>query len=379
MLLSLSGCQPKDEAEKNEISANDHAHSEEIILRKDQMEEMQIEIVSLDTMDFYHSIRTTGIVEIPPQHSAAVSVYFEGYVKDIFPYAGEAIQKGQKLFVLENPKYLEIQRDFLEAKAMLSMLEADYLRQATLSEDKVTSQKHFSKVKAEFEVAKTRFKSLYKMLEMMQLNPSGLSADNLRSQIIVRAPIAGNLNKVNIRIGAYLKSSDVAMEIVNLEHPHIELMVLEKDISLVQEKQEIVFSIQDGTEKKYLAEVHLVNRTIDEETRTASIHGHLLNKMDAFKLSAGMFVEASILSERTKVRALPEESIVEVDNHFYILLLEGKEGSEMHFKPVEISKGRIFEGKIEVLNAADFPSGSRFLGRGAFALLNDGSTGGHNH
>jgi membrane fusion protein, heavy metal efflux system len=378
LFFSLTGCHTSEE-ENSSHEEELHIHSDELVISNDQIEEMQIEIISFDSTVFYHKIQTTGRVEVPPQHSAKVSAYFEGYVKNIFPYAGESVEKGQKLFVLENPKYLEIQRDYLESRAVLAMLEADFKRQSYLREDNVTSQKNFAKVQAEFEVAKARHQSLKKTLEMMHLNPDRLTSETIGSEIVVRAPISGNLKKVEISIGVFLQPSDIAMEIVNLDHPHIELVVLEKDLSSIREQQEIVFQLQNGTTKKYKAEVHLVNRTIDEDSRTASIHGHLLVAEDAMEMSSGMFVEAEVLSEKREVVAIREESVVEIDQRFFVLQLISEEESEKHFQTKEILIGKTFDGKIEILNSVDFSKGSRFLGRGAFSLLNDGSNSGHSH
>ena len=97
------------------------------------------------------------------------------------------------------------------------------------------------------------------------------------------------------------------------------------------------------------------------------------------EMSSGMFVEAEVLSEKREVVAIREESVVEIDQRFFVLQLISEEESEKHFQTKEILIGKTFDGKIEILNSADFSKGSRFLGRGAFSLLNDGSNSGHSH
>ncbi len=377
-IFSLFSCNtPKGDLHLNEEEG--HLDENEIILSKDQISEMKISLISIDSIVFYDLIQTTGRVEVPPQYNAKVSTFFEGFVKLIFPYAGEFVQKGQKLFVIENPKFLEVQRDYLESKALLHMIETDFTRQSSLREDNVTSQKNFAKSEAEFEVAKARYKSLKKTLEIMGINTDLVSPDNMSTEIVVRAPISGNINKIDISIGAYLHTSDIALEIVNLDHPHIELVVLEKDLSLIKEQQEIFFQLQNGRSKTYEAEVHLVNRTIDEESRTASVHGHLKSPEDSKEMSSGMYVEANILTDRRYVLAIAEESIVELNGRFFVLQLQLERGEEKHFTAKEIQKGKSFEGRVEVLNSKDFPKGSSFIGKGAFSLLSDGLSSGHSH
>src|SRR5690606_36905728 len=145
-----------------------------------------------------------GMIDVPPANRASISPYFGGYVKEIDLLTGQRVKKGQVLFTIENPEFVQMQQDFLEAKGELVYLSADYERQKSLSKDNVTSQKNFLKAQSDYTVTKVRFESLRKKLELMNINPNKLTIDNIRTKINVTSPIDGYVTKMDVTRGAYL-------------------------------------------------------------------------------------------------------------------------------------------------------------------------------
>ena len=99
-----------------------------------------MEFGSFTKQPFNKAINTTGVIDVPPENKSTVSAYFGGYVKNISLLEGQEIRKGQTLFTLENPDYIQVQQEFLESKSQLTYLESDYNRQKELAKDKVNSQ-----------------------------------------------------------------------------------------------------------------------------------------------------------------------------------------------------------------------------------------------
>jgi cobalt-zinc-cadmium efflux system membrane fusion protein len=323
----------------------------------------------LEMKEFHEIVKTNGIFDVPPQNRVAVGAYFGGYIKDIQLLPGEQVKKGQILFILENPDFIQLQQEFLEAQGQLTYLKSDYERQKNLALDNVTSQKNYLKAESEYTVTRVKVESLSKKLTLMNINPTSLTLENIRTTINVSAPISGYVTQVNIMRGAFLNPSEQAIIIVDPDHMHLELDIFEKDLSKVHVGQPIQFRIQEDKSKEYKASVHLVNKTVDTEKRTIGIHGHLLEEKQADNFSPGMYVEADIYTTSELKLSLPQDALVEVAGKYYVLSLENSSNTGYSFVKKEVKTGISNNERIEILNSQDFKENAEFLIKGAFNLI----------
>lgn len=366
LLLSCNGSQ-EEEKETAAIPKD----PTEMSISKPQFETSGMELGQLEQREFSQTVEANGMFDVPPEHRASVSVYFGGYVKRLDLLPGQKVNRGQVLFVLENPEYLEVQRDFLEEKGRLKYLESDYERQKTLASDNVASEKQFLKAESEFKVASAKYQSLRKKLQMMGIAPEKISEENLRSNILVLSPISGYVSKVNANLGSYLDASAVAVELINPEHLHIEIQIFEKDLPKVKEGQKIIFNLQDDPAKKYEAEVHLVGKAVEPQNRTVGVHAHLVNEDEKDLFNPGMYVESEIHTSSEIMPSLPDNAVVNIDNKNFILLLEKSGAEGMTFRKKEVVTGPGKDGYIAIQNADDFPEDAQILTRGAFNLITE--------
>ncbi len=269
------------------------------------------------------------------------------------------------LFTLENPEYIQIQQDFLEARGRLNYLKSDYGRQKTLREADVTSEKNFLKSESDYSVTQAQYQSLKKQLGLMNIDANTLSADNLRSVIVVTAPLSGYVTSISITQGMYLNPSDMAMTITNMMDMHIELKIFEKDLPYVKVDQLIRAKLQSDDQKVFLGKVHFVNKAIHASDRSIDIHGDLVNPDDAKLLTPGMYIEAEIITDTTSHPALPIEAIANIENEYYVLEKE----SETVFKKRLVQVGITKDGYSQILNASDFDPNTEFLTKGVFNLI----------
>lgn len=372
VITGLTSCSSKSENKENEIlTETKPVLDNSIILTASQFQSFDMKLGSLEMKSFSEVVKANGMFDVPPENHASVTSYFGGTVKELKLLPGEAVKKGQVLFVLENPTYIKIQQDYLEGKGQLSYLKSNYERQKNLVLDNVTSQKEYLKAESDYRVTKVRVASLGKELALMNIDVNSLSIDNITTTIKIKSPINGYITKVNISRGTFLDSSKTAITIVDTDHLHLELSVFEKDLSKVKVGQEITFSIQDGSNQKYKAYVHLVNKTIDDESRTVRIHGHLVDENIAGKFNPGMYVEAAIFTSSTQKLAISENAIVEVDEKYFVLMLTRKSNEAYFFVKKEVLKGETNNGFTEILNSKDFSHNATFLISGAFNLITE--------
>jgi len=320
---------------------------------------------------FEKLIRTTGVLDVPPEGRAQVSAYFDGYVKSLNLIPGQRVRRGQTLFTLENPAYIEVQQNYLEVKNSLDYLRREYERQDELVKDNFTSEKNYLKAESDYRVNVSRYQSLRKRLEMMRINPDKLTDTSIQTTINIQAPISGYVTGVNASTGMFLSPGDIAVTLLNTNHIHIELSVYESDLPRISIGQKVRFKVQSDPFNWYDADVYLINRVINESNRTVMIHCHLEDESLARELTPGMFVEAEIVTKQDSLPALPEEAVVALENKSYVLVWEGNDNGTSAFERQEVNVGPLFNGYYPLQNADDFTPETIFLVRGGFGLITE--------
>ncbi len=366
-LVYSCGTKKTETASNEEEIAMDTMDKDVVVVSKTQFETGHMELGKISTQAFHEVVKANGMFAIPPENQAEVSTYFAGHIKDISLLPGHAVKKGQVLFTLENPEYVQIQQDFLEAKGRLEYLKSDYERQQTLLKDQVTSPKKMLKAKSDYEITLAQYESLKKKLLLMNIDANTLVPENIRSFISVCSPLNGYATAIRAGKGMYLQPSDVALTVINTADLHIELKIFEKDLPKVKKGQEIRFSLQHDPNTVYKGLVHLVDKAINEMDKTIEIHGDIVDEEDLKRFAPGMYVEAEIFTSTTANRTLPTDALVNIEDHFFAL----QKQNDTLFKKVKIKVGVSSDGHTQILNLSDFNETTEFLVKGAFDLITE--------
>lgn len=359
------------EGGKNEEQASVADNEELIRVSIQQFENSNMELGKMQDRKFPISVEATGIIDVPPENKAVINSYTDGYVKETPLLVGDEVQKGQFLVSLENPEYIQMQQDYLDAMEQMKYLKSEYDRQKTLIEENITSEKNFLKAESDYKRNLSRYKALRKKLEMLNLDPKAIEKGEISSVVRLYAPISGSITELNINNGMYVTASTALMQIVDRDHIHIELDVFEKDVMKVKKGQEMKFLIPEAQSDTIEGKVHLVGTSISNQKRTVKVHGHFLNEEDQKNLATGMFVQAYIITESKKEKALPEYSIVSLEETDYVLVLAEKNDSEYIFRREEVATGDSFEGFTVIENTSEFDENDQFLTKGAFPLITE--------
>tara|TARA_R110000796_G_scaffold252596_1_gene388464 strand:- start:112627 stop:113790 length:1164 start_codon:yes stop_codon:yes gene_type:complete len=367
IVFSMFSCDSS--ASTQTVSIDENENENIISVSNSQFQASAMQLGKMDTFQFSEKVHTTGMFDVPPGHKASVSAYFGGYVKESELLPGEVAKKGQTLFTLENPAYIQIQQDFLEVKNHLSFLKSDYERQKNLSEENISSQKKFLQAETEYNSALTQYEALKKKLALMNIDSNTLTAENMTSVISVKSPISGFITSVDASKGMFLNPSDIAITITNTEHMHMELRVFENDLHKIKVDQKVTFKRQNDPSKTFTATVSLINKAIDNESRSVLVHCHLDNEEDELLFIPGMYVEAEILTSNQSQMALPEAAIVEIESNYFVLVKTGSENGASTFEKRMVKVGMTESGFTAILNPQDFTLNTELLTSGAFNLI----------
>jgi cobalt-zinc-cadmium efflux system membrane fusion protein len=374
--ILIFSCGSKESGSTEALDISENPHTDELTIARAQFEAAKMQLGTIETKAFARQIKANGYIDVPPDQKASVSVKLGGFVKSVTILPGDKVTKGKILFTLENPEFIQLQQEYLENRAQLKYLQSDYERQKALADENIASQKNFLKAESDYKVAQARVQGLEQKLNMLNVNIKSLEAGSIASEVHVYAPISGYVSKVNISLGVSISPNEVAVELVDTDHMHAELQVFEKDIADIRKGQKFSFRTS-GSLSWHEGEVYLVGKTIETDSRTVSIHGHIHDEKNIPDLLPGMYVEASIEVASAERLVLPAEAVVSIDDHFYALLLLREDDQGFVFKEMEIVRGQFNNQWAEIVNTEKFKAGDRFLVKGAFDLV--GEQSGHNH
>lgn len=371
LLFSIYACGNKSAEPDSQASEVAEAieNSEEILVTQSQFELAEMKLGGLIEEAFPIVIHTTGKIEIPAKNHYKVGSYASGFVRSIDLSQGQAVRKGQVLFTLENPEFIEMQQEYLETKEQQKYLESDYMRQKQLAAENVASQKNFLKAESEYRVNMSKLEGLKKTLSLLQINSENINAQNLKSTITVYAPSNGYVSSISATRGMYLDPTDIALELINTDEMFVEMYVFEKDIMKVQKGQRIKFQIADGMGDMFEAEVSMISKIIDPEKRAVLVRGKLKGVPADTKLVVGMYVAANIIVEGRNAKGLPETAVVSEEGKNYVIVLSETRASTKVFTKIPVEIGQKQGGQVEILNEKDLENKDEILLDGGFNLI----------
>lgn len=340
-----------------------------IFVSKVQFENSKMTLGNIEEKPFSVTIKTNGMIDVPPENRAVVNAMMGGYIKTTPLLIGDKVRKGQALVTIENPEFITIQQEYMEVNGQLTYLESEFERQKVMMVEKISSQKSFLQAESAYKTAKARHNGLRKQLSMLNISSSKVEKGNVSSVVTIYAPIDGSITKVNVTRGTYVSPATAILEIIDNDHIHLELSVFEKDIMKLEKGQQINFKIPESSMETYKAEVHLIGTAI-EENRTIKVHGHLENESESNFLT-GMFVEAEIVTATDMAKALPETAIVKLEDSNLVLKLVEENNDGYYFEQVPVKSGNSYDGNIALTSLENLGLTDKILTNGAFNLVTD--------
>ena len=357
LLLTSCGNDNKQSDAENEQPTQENT----LTLTDEQYKNAAIETAKIFTSNISSVLRLNGKIDVPPQSLVSVSVPLGGYLKSTKLLPGMHIRKGDPLAVMEDIQYIQLQQDYLTAKAQLSLTESEYNRQKELNQSKATSDKVFEQARTNYQTQLVLLKSLEEKLKLIGLNPQRISAGTISKSINIYSPISGFVSAVNVNIGKYVTPSDILFELVNPNDIHLKLTVFEKDINKLAVGQKLLAYSNSHPQTKYPLEVILISKNISGQN-AAEVHCQFEQYVNG--LLPGMFMNAEIEVSTHNANVLPEEAIVRFENKHYVFVEKGKQTFEMK----EVQTGNAENNLVEIINAEQFDN-ENIVVKNAYTLL----------
>jgi cobalt-zinc-cadmium efflux system membrane fusion protein len=354
----------------------EHSEDEDLIeMTSEQFKTALLKLGNLKQNRFSEQFQVTGMIDVPPENRATVSSYFDGYISETRLLIGDEVQKGDLLVTLKNPDFIKFQQNYAKAISNMEFVRSEFERKENLYNDKIIAQKVFQSSKNDFLQAKAQLKATVEHIKLMNLDPKQIAETNFTSEINIYAPISGKISKLNVAQGKFLAKSEMIMEILDVDHIHLELDVFEKDILKIHKGDTLSFKIPEISDQIFSANVKLIGAEVNEN-RSVRVHAHPKNENVNF--SVGMFVNAYFKSDSKDYLALPETAFTEVDGETFVLQLNSKTDKLYTFDKIEVDTDSPQNGLKPILNSEQVDTKAQFLIRGVFDIITAGG-GGHSH
>ncbi|MGN6618772.1 MAG: efflux RND transporter periplasmic adaptor subunit [Ilyomonas sp.] len=356
------------------MACNSNATNETIKQTETQTEENVVVVDSIQKANagiltgkpeirtIHSSIKLNGIVDVPPQSLVSISFPLSGYLKTTPLLPGYHVHKGMVIATLEDPSFVQMQQDYLTAKARMEYLSTDVQRQKELSDADATSKKNYQLVLSDYKAQEVLVKSLEEKLRIININPATLTVEKISRTVPVYSPIDGYVSKVNVNIGKYVSSADVLFELVNPDDIHAAMTVFEKDISYFKKGMQGKVTLTDHPSEQYSVDVILVSKNVDEN-RSSLVHCHFDNP--DHQLLPGMFLTGSFDISNITATVVPQEAVVRYMGKGYIFTTN----DAAHFAMTEVQTGASENGYIQLKDADSTIIQQNVAVKGAYALL----------
>ncbi len=360
LLAVLTACNTKPQEENKTASTV----SENLVQMTDaQIKNAGIATGKIENKSISSILKLTGSVDVPPSNIVSISFPLGGYLKNSKLLPGMQVRKGEIIAVMEDPQFIQLQQDFLTAKAQLGFSEQEFNRQKELNQSKASSDKLFQQTQADYMSQKILVNALFQKLQLININPENLNENNISRSANIYSPINGFISHVNVNIGKYVNPSDVLFEIVNPDDIHLALNVFEKDINRLSPGQKVIAYTNNNQEKKYEGEIFLVGKELSKD-RSVEVLCHFKDLDKA--LVPGMFMNAEIEVQSNNALVIPTDAIVRFENRQYVFTQAENKKYEMVEVTTQNSQNGITQ--ISFTDKLD-RSNQIFVTKGAYTLL----------
>jgi len=358
--ILLTACGEKKPATDNTGKAE---NTNIVTLTDAQLKNASILTGKIEQREISSVLKLNGKIDVPPQNMVSISVPLGGYLKSTKLLPGMHVNKGEAIAMIEDQQYIQLQQDYLTAKARIGYLENEYNRQKDLNQSKASSDKVFQQAEAEYRSQQVLISSLAEKLQLIGINVRTISASKISRSVNIYSPITGFVSKVNVNIGKYVPPTEVLFELVNPTDIHLALKVYEKDLDKLYIGQKLVAYTNNQPAKKHEAEILLIGRDLSAD-RNADVHCHFETYDKT--LVPGTYMNAEVQVKNTKAYAIANEAIVQFEGKQYIYKVIGNRQFEM----TEVNTGESENGFTEILLPTKaMTANTVFVTKGAYSLL----------
>ena len=174
-ILLLVACSSKNESKQSVVPSKEELT---VLLSPAQMKNVGIETGKLEQREISSILKVNGKIDLPPQNIVSISVPLGGYLKTTQLLPGMRVNKGQVIAVIQDQQYIQLQQDYLTAKAKIGYLENEFKRQRELNQSQASSDKQSQLSEVEYRSQQVLITALEAKLDLLGIGTEKWTLDS---------------------------------------------------------------------------------------------------------------------------------------------------------------------------------------------------------
>lgn len=275
-----------------------------------------------------------------------------GRVKQIFFNDGQRVRTGQLMVQFEDQLQ---QAQVAQARAELSIAEANHKRNQELVAQNFISQRSLDESSAALEVSRAKLSLAQATLQRLQ----------------VLAPFDGITGLKQINVGDYLKDGADMVNVEDIDAVLLDFRLPERFQAKIRAGQKAQLTVDALPGRPFSAIIQAVDPLIDANGRSVGVRGCIDNRQQ--QLRPGMFARVNaVFGSRENALVIPEEAIIPQGGRtFVVKIVQGDKPEAKMSERVAVKMGLRLPGKVEILEGLS--AGDTVVTAGHQRLQKDGT------
>ena len=309
-----------------------------------------VEVAKVESMTLVDETQAVG--SLRSRQGVMLRPEVGGRVKQIFFNDGQRVRKGQLMVQLEDQLQ---QAQVAQARAELSIAEANHKRNQELVAQNFISQRSLDESAAALEVSRAKLSLAQATLQRLQ----------------VLAPFDGITGLKQINVGDYLKDGADMVNVEDIDAVLLDFRLPERFQAKVRAGQKAQLTVDALPGRPFSAIVQAVDPLIEANGRSVGVRGCIDNRQQ--QLRPGMFARVNaVFGSRDNALVIPEEAIIPQGGRtFVVKVVNGAKPDERVSERVAVKVGLRQPGKVEILEGLS--AGDTVVTAGHQRLQKDGT------
>lgn len=309
-----------------------------------------VEVAKVETQTLVDETQAVG--SLRSRQGVMLRPEVGGRVKQIFFNDGQRVRKGQVMVQFEDQLQ---QAQLSQAKAELSIAQANHQRNQELVAQKFISQRSLDESGAALEVTRAKL----------------ALADATLQRLKVLAPFDGITGLKQINVGDYLKDGADMVNIEDLDAVLLDFRLPERFQAKIRAGQKAQLTVDALPGRPFMAIVQAVDPLIEANGRSVGVRGCIDNRQQ--QLRPGMFARVNaVFGARENAMVIPEEAIIPQGGRtFVVKVVPGEKPDSLVSERVPVKTGLRQPGKVEILEGLS--AGDTVVTAGHQRLQKDGT------
>jgi membrane fusion protein (multidrug efflux system) len=309
-----------------------------------------VEVAKVQSMTLVDETQAVG--SLRSRQGVMLRPEIGGRVKQILFSDGQRVRKGQLMVQFEDQLQ---QAQVAQARAELSIAEANHKRNQELVAQNFISQRSLDESAAALEVSRAKLALAQATLQRLQ----------------VLAPFDGITGLKQINVGDYLKDGADMVNVEDIDAVLLDFRLPERFQAKIRAGQKAQLTVDALPGRPFSAIVQAVDPLIEANGRSVGVRGCIDNRQQ--QLRPGMFARVNaVFGSRDNALVIPEEAIIPQGGRtFVVKVVAGDKPDALISERVPVKVGLRQPGKVEIVEGLS--AGDTVVTAGHQRLQKDGT------